>query len=88
MDCFNKTISFKLGGTSSRVEFHGEKIVPQANVISALSAVKLLRSGCEGFIAFITEDKQSQGMEEILVVCEFPKCISRRNFRIATSQRS
>ena len=46
MDCFNKTISFKLDGTSSGVEFHGEKRVSQAGIISALSIVKLLRNGC------------------------------------------
>eukprot|EP00268_Persea_americana_P044467 TRINITY_DN44951_c2_g1_i2.p1 TRINITY_DN44951_c2_g1~~TRINITY_DN44951_c2_g1_i2.p1 ORF type:complete len:128 (-),score=22.24 TRINITY_DN44951_c2_g1_i2:31-414(-) len=78
MDCFNKTISFKLDGTSSGVEFHGEKRVSQASVISALSAVKLLRSGCEIFIVFITEDKQSQGVEEIPVVCEFPDVFSEK----------
>ena len=72
MDCFNKTISFKLHRTSLEVEFHGEKRVSQASVISTLSAVKLLRSGCEGFIAFITEDKQSHGVEQIPVVCKFP----------------
>ena len=72
MDCFNKTISFKLDGTSSEVKFHGEKRVSQASIILALSAAKLLRSRCEGFIAFITEDKPSQGVEEIPVVYEFP----------------
>ena len=71
MDYFDKTISFKLDGASPKVEFHEEKRVSQASVISALSAVKILRSGCEGFIAFITEDKQSQGVEDIPVVCEF-----------------
>ena len=32
----------------------------------------MVLSGCEAFIAFITEDKRSQGVEEIPVVCEFP----------------
>ena len=27
----------------------------------------------KGFIEFITEDKQSQGVEQIPVVCEFPE---------------
>jgi len=71
MDCFNKTILFKLEG-SSVVEFHGEKRICRAGVILALSAVKLLRSGCEGFIAFVLEDKQPQGVEQIPVVSEFP----------------
>ena len=34
--------------------------------------VKLLKNGCEGYIVIITEDKQSQGVEEIPFVCEFP----------------
>ena len=68
LDCFNKTISFKIDGLLLGVEFHAEKRVPQASVISTLSAVKLLRSGCKRFIAFISEDKQSQGVEQIPVV--------------------
>ena len=31
-----------------------------------------MQSGCQAFIAFITEDKQSQGVEDIPIVCEFP----------------
>ena len=84
MYCFNKTISFKLDGTPIGVKFHGEKRISQASLISALSAAKLLRSGCEGYIAFITEDKQSQGVEEILVMLEFSDVFQGRNFRFAT----
>ena len=32
----------------------------------------MVQSGCEAFIAFVTEDKQSKGVEDIPVVCEFP----------------
>ena len=42
------------------------------SVISALRVDKLIRSGCEGYVAFITEDKLSKAVEDILVVCEFP----------------
>lgn len=41
-------------------------------IISTLKAGRMVNSGCEAFIAFITEDKRSQGVEEIPVVCEFP----------------
>ena len=41
-------------------------------IISALKAGRMVNSGCEAFIAFIMEDKRSQGVEEIPVVCEFP----------------
>ena len=53
-------------------KFHGEKKITYASLISALLVAKLLRSRCEGYIAFITEDKQSQGVEEVPVMCEFP----------------
>ena len=42
MDCFNKTISFKLDGASLGVEFHREKMVSQASVILALSTLSYL----------------------------------------------
>ena len=32
----------------------------------------MIRSGCEGFIAFIAEDKESKTVDEIPVVREFP----------------
>ena len=32
----------------------------------------MAQNGCEAFIAFITEDKQSQEVKEIPIVCEFP----------------
>ena len=41
-------------------------------IVSALKAGRMVQSGCEAFIASITEDKRSQGVEEIRVVCEFP----------------
>lgn len=30
-----------------------------------------MQSGCEAYMAFITEDKHSQGVEDIPFVCEF-----------------
>ena len=41
-------------------------------MISALKVERLIRSGCEGFIAFIAEDKESKTVDGILVVREFP----------------
>ena len=32
---------------------------------------RLVQNGCEAYIAFITEYKHSQGMEDIPIVCEF-----------------
>ena len=41
-------------------------------MLSALKAERLICSGCGGFIAFISEDKQFKQLEDILVTCEFP----------------
>ena len=70
MDCFNKTI--KLSLHSDTIEFVGRRRPIRTCRISALKAQRLLKSGCEGYLAFITEDKQSKGVEDIPVVCEFP----------------
>ena len=40
-------------------------------IVSALKAGSMVQSGCVAFIAFITEDKRSQRMEEIPIVCKF-----------------
>ena len=72
MDCFHKTLTFKLEETQAGVLFQGERRSSRAGFISALKADRLLRSGCVGYLAFITEDKRSQGVEEILIFCEFP----------------
>ena len=72
MDCFTKTITFKLKGDQADLIIQGDKKKTQIGCISALKAGRLVRSGCESFLAFITEDKRSQGVEEIPVVCEFP----------------
>ncbi|KAJ8649226.1 hypothetical protein MRB53_002249 [Persea americana] len=72
MDCFHKTLTFKLEETPAGVLFHGERRNSCPRFVSALKADRLVRSGCECYLAFITEDKRSQGVEEIPIVCEFP----------------
>lgn len=42
------------------------------HVISAVKAEWPIKSGCEGYIAFIMEDKQPQVVEDILVLHKFP----------------
>ena len=57
------------GGT---VVFVGKKIPATTRVISTWKAKKMMKASCEGYIALIMKDKQFKGVEEILVVCEFP----------------
>ena len=49
----------------------GNKKKTPVGFISALKAGRIVQNGCEAFLTFITEDKQSQRVEEIPVVCEF-----------------
>ena len=70
MDCFNKTV--RLHVLEGSVEIVGERKPMSTRVISALRADRLIKSGCEGYVAFITEDKSSKVVEDIPVVCEFP----------------
>ena len=69
MDCFNKTV--KLQVLADSVEIIRERKPMSTMVISALRADRLIRSGYEGYVAFITEDKLSKAVEDIPVVCEF-----------------
>ena len=52
--------------------FRGDRSNPSTGFISALKADRLLKGGCEAYLAFITEDKRSQGVEDIPIVWEFP----------------
>ena len=61
LDCFNKTV--KLRSLDRSVEFVGAKKPTSTRLISALKADRLMRSGCEGYIAFIAEDKQSKPID-------------------------
>ena len=70
MECFNKTV--RLHVLESNVEIVGERKRMTTSVISALRANRLMKSGCEGYLAFITNDKLSKAVEDIPVVCEFP----------------
>ena len=58
MDCFHKTVTLRIDESSAGVIFEGSKKRLDTRLISALKAERLIRSGCEGFIAFISEDKQ------------------------------
>ena len=71
MDCFSKTIIFSWKEHRQNWWFRetGRKL--KHDLILAIKASRLVESGCEAFIAFITEDKQPQGVEDIPIVCEF-----------------
>ena len=59
MDYFSKTITFRLKGAQADLMIQGDKKRTQAGFISALKASRLVQSGCEAYITFITEDIHS-----------------------------
>ena len=72
MDCFEKTVRLSIDSSDDTVEFVGERRSPNTRLILALKAERMMKAGCEGYIAFISEDKKSKGVDEIPVVREFP----------------
>ena len=60
MDFFNKMIMFKVD--EGNALFERIKKTVFTHMISAMKAQSMVKEGCEAYIAFITEDKRSQGV--------------------------
>jgi hypothetical protein len=43
------------------MEFVGKRRLPSTRMISALKAERLMKSGCGGYITFVSEDKLAKG---------------------------
>lgn len=72
VDCFHKTINFKVQEPKMNVIFEGvQREKAETGIVPALDVVKLLENGCEGYFAFITEKKPPKVLENIPVACEF-----------------
>ena len=71
VDCHQKRIIFKLEGAPERV-YEGVKDKICTPIISALKATKLLRQGCQGFLATIIGEDKMIKIENIEVVREYP----------------
>ena len=56
-----------------KVRFLGDKSSMPQNIISAITARKMLRRGCRGYLAVVRDTKMETGVvENEPVVCEFP----------------
>ena len=65
IDCDKKTVV-------PEVIVHGVRSSPMSNMISAMQAQRLLRKGCETFLALVLDSKRGQiELENILVVKDF-----------------
>ena len=77
MDCFRKIITFKVDEANASVLFEGVQKKFDTRLVSALKAERMMRSGCDGYIAFITEKKLGKELKDIPVVCEFSDVFSK-----------
>ena len=72
IDCDKKTVVLRCSD-QYEVIVHNVRPSPMSNVISAMQARRLLRKGCEPFLALVLDSKRSQiELENILVVKDFP----------------
>ena len=70
-DCGQKTVVLRCSD-QSEVIVQGIRSGTMSNVISAMQARRLMRKGCETFLAVILDSKRGQvDVEKILVVREF-----------------
>ena len=72
VDCDKKIVRLKCSDLSE-VTVHSIQYGAVSNVISAMQARRLLRKGCEAFLAMVLDSKRGQvEFENILVVKNFP----------------
>ena len=69
---YDKKIAVLRCSDQSEVIVHGVRSGPMSNVISIMQARRLLRKGCEAFLALVLDSKRGQiELENILVVKDF-----------------
>ena len=72
VDCGQKTVVLRCSD-HSEVIVHGIRSSAMFNVISAMQTRRLIRKGCETFLALILDSKRGQvDVEKILIEREFP----------------
>ena len=71
LDCYKKDVKFHRPG-KLEVKFRGIRRELSSNIISAMAAQRMLRKGCQGYLAYVVEtEKEGTLVDEILVVREF-----------------
>ena len=72
VDCGQKTVVLRCSD-QSKVKLQGIRSSAIFNVISAMQARRLMRKGCETFLALILDSKRGKvDLEKIPIVREFP----------------
>ena len=72
VDCRRKEVIFRIPN-DEEFKFVGDKNSAPQNLISAITARKMLRKGCQGYIAVVRDTTaEKTSVSDVLVACEFP----------------
>ncbi|KAJ9131035.1 hypothetical protein P3X46_033839, partial [Hevea brasiliensis] len=72
IDCRLKTVTFGLP-LYGDVVMHGERHLLPSNIISAALARRMIRKGCEAYLAHVIDTQVgSPALRDIPIVCDFP----------------
>ena len=76
LDCYKKEVKLHRPG-KLEVKFRGIRRELSSNMISTMAAQRMLRKGCQGYLAYVVETgKEGTLVGEIPVVREFPNDIA------------
>ena len=70
VDCFGKRVMFSIPGQPD-FSFEGKHVEKPLHMISALRASSLLRKGCQGFLAYVVNEKNELKLEDIPIVRDY-----------------
>ncbi|XP_025014399.1 uncharacterized protein LOC112536061 [Ricinus communis] len=71
IDCYKKKVEFQMP-TSGKIVFRGERGLEHYSMVSALTARRMMRKGCEAFLAYVIDTKkEAQKLDSIPVVNKF-----------------
>ena len=72
VDCRRKEVIFRIPNVEE-FKFVGDKSSAPQNLFSAITARKILRKGCQGYLALVRDTTaEKTSISDIPVACEFP----------------
>ena len=72
IDCRRKEVILRIRN-DEEFKFVGDKSSTPQNLISAINARKMLRKGCQGYLALVRDTTaEKTSISDIPIVCEFP----------------
>ena len=71
IDCYKKKVEFQMP-VGGKIVFRGERGSEHYSMVSALTARRMMRKGCEAFLAYVIDtEKEGQNLDSLPVVNEF-----------------